>query len=96
MFLFLKSQMKPCIFFRNAFQSTLLKHTGQFFLFCVMQTFYVQKCLGTLLRKRFAHKSFIQRANNSSWLISYFDVAYCYRLYGLSAFSNRHAVLQKF
>jgi len=61
-----------------------------------MQTFEVQKCLGTLLRKSFVHKSFIQRANNASWLISHFDVACCYRLYGLSAFSNRHAVLRKY
>jgi len=45
--------------------------------------------------KSFAHKSFIQRANNVSWLISQFDVAYCYWIYGLSAFSNRHAVLWK-
>jgi len=48
------------------------------------------------MRKSFAHKSCIQRANNASWLISHFDVAYCYRLYGLSAFCNRHAVLRKF
>jgi len=48
------------------------------------------------MRKSFAHKSCIQRANNASWLISHFDVANCYRLYGLSAFCNRHAVLRKF
>jgi len=30
-----------------------------------------------------------------SWLISYFGLAYCYRFYGLSAFSNRHAALRK-
>jgi len=47
------------------------------------------------LRKRFAHKSLIQRSNNASWLISYFDVAYCFWLYGLSALSNRHAALRK-
>ena len=29
-------------------------------------------------------------------LISHFDVAYCYRLYGLSALSNRYEVLRKF
>jgi len=34
----------------------------------------VQKCLGTLLRKSFAYKSFIQRESNTSCLISYFDV----------------------
>ena len=33
-----------------------------------------QKCFGTLLRKRFAHKSCVQRACNASWLISYSDV----------------------
>jgi len=37
----------------------------------------------------------MQRANDASWLIRHFDIAYCYRLYGLSAFSNRHAVLRK-
>jgi len=26
------------------------------------------------MRKSFAHESFIQRANNASWLISYFDI----------------------
>jgi len=36
----------------------------------------------------------MQRANNASWLISYLDVLLW--LYGLSAFSNRHAVLRKF
>jgi len=57
--------------------------------------FKSEKRLGTLLRNGFAHKSSTQRANNASWPISYFDVAYCYRLYGLSTFSNRHAVLRK-
>jgi len=46
-----------------------------------MQTFKVQKCLGTH-EENFGHKSFIQRANNALWLISHFDVSYCYRLYG--------------
>jgi len=54
-------------FFRSAYQSTLLKHAGE--VFFVLPN-AVQKCL----RKSFAHKSFIQRANNASWLISYFDV----------------------
>jgi len=73
--LFFEKPKKTMHFFRSAFQSTLVKHAGEvFFLFCVMQTFLVQKCLGTLLRKSFAHKSFMQRANNASWLISYFDV----------------------
>ena len=71
---FFEKPNKTMSFFRSAFRSTLLKQAGEVFLFCVMQTFKVQKCLGTFLRKRFAHKSFIQRANNASWLISYFDV----------------------
>jgi len=33
--------------FRSSFQSTLLQHAGEVFLFWIMQTFYVQKCLGT-------------------------------------------------
>jgi len=36
---FLRSQIKPCLFLRSAFQSTLLKNAGEVFLFCVMQTF---------------------------------------------------------
>jgi len=60
--------------FRSAFQSTLFKSTlVKFFLFCVMQTFLSSKMPRTLLKKSFAHKSFIQRADNASWLISYFD-----------------------
>jgi len=51
-------------FFRSAFQSTLVKHTGEvFFVLGNADFFQVKKCLGTLLRKRFAYKSFIQRAN---------------------------------
>jgi len=61
-------------FLRSAFQSTLLIHAGEDFLFRVMQTFKFKKCLGTLLRKRFAQKSFKQRAINASWLINYFHV----------------------
>jgi len=57
------------VLFKVLFLNTLVK----FFLFCVMQT-VVKKCPGTLLRKSFAYKSFIQRGNNASWLTSYFDV----------------------
>jgi len=71
------------------------KVTGLFLHFlCVGNVLYYFDH-GTLLRKSLAHKSFIQRENNASWLISYFDVGYCYRLYVLSTFSNRHAVLRK-
>jgi len=84
-------------FFRSAFQSTLLKQDDEvFFVLRNADFFKFKKRLGTFLRKGFAHKSSTKRANNASWLISDFDVAYCYRLYGLSAISNRHAVLRKF
>jgi len=82
-------------FLRSALQSTLLKHAGEFF-FVLVETFLSSKMPRNSLRKSFAHKSCIQRANNASRLISHFDVAYCYGLYGLSAFSNRPTVLRKF
>ena len=56
-------------FLRSAFQSTLLKHVGEVF-FVLGNADISSKCLGTLLRKSFAHKSCIQRANNASWLIT--------------------------
>jgi len=62
-------------FFRSAFQSALLKHAGEsFFWFCVMHTFSSSKMPRNSLEESFAHKSFVQRENNASWLISYFDV----------------------
>jgi len=82
-------------FFRSAFQITLLKHASEVFVLH-SANFLSSKMPRNSLEERFAHKSFIQRANNASWLISYFGIAYLYRLYGLSAFSNRHAVLRKF
>jgi len=61
--------------FRSTFQSTLLKHAGDFFFVLRNADFFkFKKRLGTLLRKGFAHKSSAQRVNNASWLISYFDV----------------------
>jgi len=93
---FLEKPNETMSFFRSAFQSTLLKHAGDFFFVLGNTGFFNFENASELLRKRFAQKIFIQRANNASWLISNFDLAYCYRLYGLSAFSNRHTVLRKF
>jgi len=71
---FLRIQRKRC-FFRSAFQTALLKHAGEvFFVLRNADFFKFKKRLGTLLRKRFARKRSTQRANNASWLISYFDV----------------------
>jgi len=93
---FFEKPNKTTSFLRSVFQSTLLKHAREvFFVLRNANLFQGKKSLGTLLRKSFAHKTFMQRANDASWLISYLDVAYCYTLYGLSAFSNRHAVLRK-
>jgi len=72
---FLEKPNKTMSFFQSAFQSTLLKHAGEvFFVLGNADFFKFKKRLGTLLRKGFAHKSSTQRANNASWLISYFDV----------------------
>jgi len=44
---------KNMSFFRNAFQSTLLKHVGEVFLFCVMQTFLSSKMPRNSLQEKF-------------------------------------------
>ena len=92
---FFKKPNETMSFFRSAFQSTLLKHAGEVFFVLGNADFFKFKNASELTRKSFAHKSFIQRANNALWLISHFDVAYCFRLYGVSAFSNPHTVLRK-
>ena len=72
---FFEKPNKTMSFFRSAFQSALLKHAGEsFFWFCVMHTFSSSKMPRNSLEESFAHKSFVQRENNASWLISYFDV----------------------
>jgi len=40
-------------FLRSAFQSTLLKHVGEVFLFWVMQTFFSSKMLWNSLEEKF-------------------------------------------
>jgi len=40
-------------FFRSAFQSTMLKHAGEFFLFWVMQTFLSSKMPRNSLEEKF-------------------------------------------
>jgi len=62
------------VFFRNDFQSTLLKHAGEVFFVLRNADFFKFKNAPELLKKTFAHESFIQRENNASCLISYFDV----------------------
>jgi len=71
---FFEKPNKNLSFFRSACQSTLLKHAGDVFLVLRNADFWSSKMPWNSLRKSFAHKSFMQRANNASWLISYFDV----------------------
>jgi len=47
-------------FLRSAFQSTLLKHAGEVFLFWIMQTFLSSKIPRNSLEENFARKSLIQ------------------------------------
>jgi len=51
---FFEKPNKTISFFRNAFQSTLLKHAGEVFLFCVMQTFLSSKMRGNSLEEKFS------------------------------------------
>jgi len=72
---FFEKPNKTMSFFRSAFQSTLLKHAGEdFFVLRNANFLKFKKRLETLLRTSFAHTSSTHRANNASWLISYFDV----------------------
>jgi len=45
---------KTMSFFRSAFQRTLLKHSGEVFSFCVMQTFLSSKMPGKYLEETFS------------------------------------------
>jgi len=93
--LFFEKPNETMSFFRNAFQSTLLKHPGEvLFLFCAMQTFSKFKNASELswekvLLIRVLQKEQIMR---HGWSVA---LTYCYRLYNISAFSNRHAVMRK-
>ena len=55
---FFEKPNKTMSFFRSAFQSTLLKHAGEVFFVLRNAEFLVQKFIGNLMRKSFAHKSF--------------------------------------
>jgi len=51
-FFFVKPN-KTTSFFRSAFQSTLFKHAGEVFLFCVMQAFLSSKMRRNSLEETF-------------------------------------------
>ena len=91
---FVKSN-KTMSFFRSAFQSTLLKHAGEFLFVLRNADFLSSKnaselSWGKVLLIRVLHREQIMRRG---WSVN--TLTYCYGLYGLSAFSNRHAVLRK-
>jgi len=50
---FFEKPNKTMSFFRSAFQSTLLKHAGEVFLFWVMQTFLSSKMPWNSLEEKF-------------------------------------------
>jgi len=50
---FFEKPNKTMAFFQSAFQSTLLKHAGEVFLFCVMRTFLSSKMLQNALEETF-------------------------------------------
>jgi len=50
---FFEEPNKTMSFFRSAFQSTLLKHAGEVFLLCVMQTFLSSKMPRNSLEEEF-------------------------------------------
>jgi len=49
---------KTMYFFRSAFQSTLLKQAGEFFLFCVIQAFLSSKMPRNSLEEKFRSYEF--------------------------------------
>ena len=82
------------VFFRSTFQSTLLKHAGEVFLVKRNADFFKLKNASEiswwkvlLIRVLYREQIMLH-----GWSVT---LTYCYRLYGLSAFSNRYAVLQK-
>ena len=84
---------KTMSFFRSAFQSTLLKHAGEVFLVLRNADFFKFKnasdlSWGKVLLMRVLYREKIMR---HGWSVT---LTYCCSLYGLFAFSNRHAVLR--
>ena len=82
------------VFFRSAFQSTQLKHAGEVFVVLRNADFFKFKNVselswGKVLLIRVLYREQIMR---HCWSVT---LTYFYWLYGLSAFSNRHAVLRK-
>jgi len=94
---FFEKPNKTMYFFRSAFQSTLLEHAGEVFVvFFVLRNadFFNLKnaselSWGKVLLIRVLYREKIIR---HGWSVT---LTYCYRLCGLSASSNRHAVLRK-
>ena len=90
---FFEKANKTMSFFRSAFQSTLLKHAGEvFFVLRNAGVFKLKNASelswGKVLLIRVWYREQIMR---HCWSVT---LTNCYRRYGLSAFSNRHAVLR--
>jgi len=72
--------MKPRLLFEVLFKPLCYNTLVKCFYVLGNADFFKFKNASELTKKSFAHKSFIQKANNASWMISHFDVAHCYRL----------------
>ena len=86
--------IKNHVFFRSAFQSTLLKHAGEVFFVLRNADFFKLKNVselswGKVLLIRVLYREQIMR---HGWSVT---LTCCYMLYSLFAFYNRHAVLRK-
>ena len=82
------------VFFRSAYQITLLKHVGEIFFVLRNADFLSSKNASELswekvFLKRVLHRKQIIR---HGWSVT---LTYCHGLYGLSTFSNGHSVLRK-
>ena len=91
---FFEKPNKTMSFFRNAFQSTLLKHAGEVFFLLRNADFFKFKnatdlSWGKILLIRALYREQIM---HHGWSV---NLTYCYRLSGLSAFSNRHTMVRK-
>jgi len=91
--LFLRSQIKPCLFSKCLSKHSVKTRWWSFFCSALCRLFKFKNASelswGKVLLIRVWYREQIMR---HGWSVT---LTYCYRLFGLFAFSNRHAVLRK-
>jgi len=87
-------KVSRCFIFRRAFQSTMLKHAGEVFFVLRNTNFFTFKNASELSWRKVLVIRVLYRKQmmRHGWSVT---LTYCYRLYGLSAFSNQLTVLRK-